>query len=469
MFFRQITDEDLAQRAYLLGCEETGKALLVDPERDIDRYVQLAEENDLEIEAVAETHIHADFLAGTREFAEHHDVTVYLSGEGDEGASYNWPQDGEYKVEQLTDGDTFNVGSVQVKVLHTPGHTPEHLSFLATDQESEDPASGALLTGDFVFAGSLGRPDLQKTLGSTLESAAKKLYQSAERFLDLPDDLPVWPGHGAGTACGKELNDKPSTTVGDEKQSNALLQKVREGKEAFVDDILGNQPETPRYFGRMKKLNKKGPPLLGHLAEPRRLAASQLEYMAGKQNLAVVDTRDRDTFVEGHLLASIHAPLGQQFHRMAGSYLTPNMPVYLIIEEEQVHDTLLALIRIGLDNVTGYATPDVLERYGEENRLEKTDEITFEDLEKQRKENNVVVLDVRGTNEYEAGHVPGALNIPYTDLLDHRHDIAMDQTVLVHCQRGVRSAAASALLERFGYNVRYVNDDFENWAKAYGR
>ena len=467
MFFRQVTDNHLSQHAYLIGCPDSGKAVIIDPERDVDRYQQIAQEEGFELVAAAETHIHADFLAGTRELAEQEGLDVYLSGEGNEDEPYRWPRSGDYEVTLLQDGDTFEIGRITIEAVHTPGHTPEHLSYLVTDQDADEPM--ALLTGDFVFAGSAGRPDLLETAEGkegALKPAAKQLYQSLERFMDLPEYLQVWPGHGAGTSCGANLDDVPASTVGYEKRFNGTLQTAQEGEVIFTEEILKGQPDPPRYFARMKKLNKEGPPLLTNMPEPRRLAASQLEYMAGQQNVAVVDTRSADEYMEGHLLGAVLAPLGKQFATVAGSYVTPNMPIYLIIEEDKVEQTMLDLIRIGLDNVTGYATPDVLERYGEDNGLTTTEQIDFDQLEQQRQEDGVVVLDVRSTAEFDEGHVPDAFNIPHTRLLDHRHDIAMDQTVLVHCAHGARSAVAAALLERFGYNVRYVDDDFESWAEA---
>lgn len=466
MFFQQIRDDQLAQYAYLIGCPETGEALVIDPERDVGRYIEIAEREGLDLVAAAETHIHADFLSGARELAEHHGAHVYLSGEGGEDVEYEWTRRGDYEVTRLGEGDTFEVGNITFEVMHTPGHTPEHLSFLVTDGEAGEPMG--ITTGDFVFVGSLGRPDLlESSLGKedTMRPAAKKLYASAERFLELDDYVQVWPGHGAGSSCGEAIGAVPQSTVGYETRQNKALQAAQEGEVIFVDNILGALPEPPRYFSRMKKLNQEGPPLLGDIPEPRRLAAAQLEHMAGQQSVAVVDVRSHEDFMEGHLPASILAPLGKQFAEVAGSYVTPNMPVYLIVPEERVQEAVLGLVRIGIDNVTGYATPDVLERYGEDNRLLAIDEIDFDALETQRQEEDTVVVDVRSAAEYEDGHVPDAVHLPHTTLLDHRSEIAMDQTLLVHCSAGRRSAVAAAFMERYGYNVRWVNDRFENWAE----
>jgi hydroxyacylglutathione hydrolase len=467
MIFQQIRDDGLSQYAYLLGCENTGEALLIDPERDVDRYVRAAEGEELRITAVAETHIHADFLAGTRELADRTNADVYLSGvTDDDRPPYAWARHSDYETTFLTGGERFEIGDVELEVLHTPGHTDEHLSFRVTDCDADEPSD--VLTGDFVLVGSLGRPDLAETsLGQeqAAEERAKQLYESVQAFTDWPSDQDLWSGHGAGSACGKDISSEPSSTVGDEQRNNPGVQKAEEGEDTFVDYILEGQSDPPGYFERMKELNRKGPPLMGDLPEPRRLEAEQMEYLAGKQSLAIVDTRPAEAFMQGHLPAAVLASRGERFAEIAGSYVTPNMPIYLIVEEDALEDTVRRLVRIGLDNVTGFATPDVLDRYGENHELLSTDEIDFDELEQARDEENTVVFDVRTEAEYEDEHVPGAVNVPHTQLLDHRSDIAMDQTLLVHCGGGTRASFAAALMERYGYNVRWTNDRFSNWAE----
>ncbi|NBC16350.1 MAG: MBL fold metallo-hydrolase [Bacteroidetes bacterium] len=466
MLFRQITDPTLAQNAYLIGCQQTGEALLVDPERDIDRYVDLAAEDNLEIVAVAETHIHADFLSGAREFADRYGVTVYLSDEGDADWKYAWAEDPAYDVRLLTDGDTFRVGHIELEAVHTPGHTPEHLSYRVTDRGGGADAPMGVISGDFVFVGDLGRPDLLESAAGQAgaqEPAARTLYASVQQFLSWPDYLQVWPGHGAGSACGKALGAVPDSTVGYEKRFNAAIDAARRGEQAFVDAILDGQPEPPLYFGRMKQLNKQGPPLLGSLPQPARLSVEELGALAGRTDVAVLDTRlDRSAFMASHLPGALYAPLNKSFPTVAGSYVEPDIPIYLIVEAGDCDAAVRTLIRIGLDDVRGYATPATFQSYAAQGGdLATIEEIDFAEIGL-RHRNDTAVVDVRRQSEFAGGHLPDAIHIAHTRLLDRRDELPGGKTLLVHCQSGARSAVASALLARHGHDVIYVNGLFNH-------
>jgi hydroxyacylglutathione hydrolase len=476
MLFRQIFDEKLAQYAYLIGCQETGEALLVDPERDIDQYLDLAEEEGVEIVAVTETHIHADFLSGAREFAERFETTLYLSDEGDEDWKYEWAQEpkvtgGEYDVEWLYDGDTFTIGNIEITALHTPGHTPEHLSFLVTDRGGGADQSMGIVTGDFVFVGDLGRPDLLESAAKVegaMDPSARTLYDSVQRFLDLPDHLQVWPAHGAGSACGKALGAVPQSTIGYEKQFNPMIDAAREDEDSFVDAILEDQPEPQIYFARMKRDNKEGAPVLGQLPSPRELTSRELKNVARDDEALLIDTRlDRSAFMAHHIPDSLYAPMDNTFNTVVGSLVEDETtPIYLIVGEEDVEEAVRDLVRIGYDNVKGFAEIETLQRYFEdEGPSETIDEITFDDLDSQREARNAEVLDVRYRSEYEEGHVDGALNASYTRMPEYEADLPEDKTLLVHCASGARAAAASAFLRRTGRDVVYINDDFENYAR----
>ncbi len=261
MLLRQITDSKLAQNAYLIGCQRTGEALVIDPERDVDRYVEAAAAEGLRLVAATETHIHADFLSGCRELAHRHGARLYLSDCGPAEWKYLWAQDGDKGIQLLRDGDAFSVGKIEIRALHTPGHTPEHLSFLVTDHGGGAEEPMGLMSGDFVFVGDVGRPDLLESaagVAGAREPSARALHASLLRFLDLPDYLQIWPGHGAGSACGKALGAVPTSTVGYERRFSPALADVRRGEQVFVDAILEGQPEPPFYFARMKKENKEG-------------------------------------------------------------------------------------------------------------------------------------------------------------------------------------------------------------------
>jgi hydroxyacylglutathione hydrolase len=477
MLFRQIFDEKLAQYAYLIGCQQTGEALLVDPERDIDQYLDLAEEEGVEIVAVTETHIHADFLSGAREFAERFDTTLYLSDEGDENWKYEWAKHpdgrrdgGDYDVEWLYDGDTFSVGNIEITALHTPGHTPEHLSFLVTDKGGGADQSMGIVTGDFVFVGDLGRPDLLESAAKVegmMDPSARTLYDSVQRFLDLPDHLQVWPAHGAGSACGKALGAVPQSTIGYEKQFNPMIEAARADKDHFVDAILEDQPEPQIYFARMKRDNKEGAPVLGQLPAPRELTVRELRTVAEDEEALIVDTRlDRSAFMAHHVPGSLYAPMNKTFNTVVGSLVEDETtPIYLIVDAEDVEEAVRDLVRIGYDNIAGFAEIETLQRYFQDGGASATiEEATFDDLDALRQVDDTAVLDVRYRSEFEEGHVDGALNASYTRMPEYAADLPTDQTLLVHCGSGARAAAASAFLRRTGRDVVYINDHFDNYA-----
>lgn len=455
MFFRQIFDSNLAQYAYLIGCQRSREAVVVDPERDVDRYLEIAAAEGLRLTAATETHIHADFLSGARELAER-GITVYLSGEGGEDWEYGWARGADYDVRLLRDGDAFSVGNVELRALHTPGHTPEHLSFEVIDHGGGAEGPLGLASGDFVFVGDLGRPDLLETaagVAGAREPSARRLYGSLPRFLELPDYLQVWPGHGAGSACGKALGAVPVSTVGYEKRHNAALLAAEGGEQSFVDSILEGQPEPPLYFARMKRLNRDGPPILGELPRPEPISAAELGRLAGRRDVAVLDTRlDRTAFMHGHLPGSIYAPLNKSFPTIAGSYVEAGTPIYLLVETEQLAAAVRQLVRIGLDDVAGHAPPSVLAEVGVE--LAAIEIIDF------ARADCGIMLDVRRLAEFEAGHVPGALNVAHSRLLARHGELPRGEPLMVHCQTGARAASAASLLERLGHEVLYVDDDF---------
>ncbi len=462
MYFRQVFDEKLAQYAYLIGCQATGEAIIIDPMRDIDQYVELARSENLDIVAATETHIHADFLSGLREFAEQ-GVKVYASDEGDEDWKYEWLKGSGYDYGFLYDGDEFPVGNIRFKVKHTPGHTPEHISFLVTDGAAADEPMG-MLSGDFIFVGDVGRPDLLESAAGqvgSMQRSAKTLYRSVEEFKSMPDYLQIWPGHGAGSACGKALGAVPESTVGYELRFNNSI-KAAGSEQQFVNYILEGQPEPPLYFARMKRDNRKGPKVLKKLPEPDRMSMASIREASKNKNNVILDTRERLEFMKGHLPGSLLSPMKKQFNTTAGSYIRENENIYLIIDEDRVEEAVRDLIRVGLDNICGYATPDDLKVYAEEGgELSSIDIIDFEETDKLMKDEHNFVVDVRKASEFEEGHIEGAMNIAHTRLLDREDELPKDKTLLVHCRTGIRASVASALLVRDGFNVKYINDEVE--------
>ena len=464
MLLRQIHDPSLAQYAYLVGCQRTGEALLVDPERDVDRYLAAAAAEGLRITHVAETHIHADFLSGARDLADEAGARLYLSAEGeDEGWEAAWAR-GRGDATFLRDGDAFSVGRVEVRAVHTPGHTPEHLAFLVTDHGGGADEPMGLLSGDFVFVGDLGRPDLlEAAAGETgaQEPAARQLYASAQRFLELGDHLQVWPGHGAGSACGKALGAVPQTTVGYERRYNGALAAAQRGEGAFVATILDGQPEPPLYFARMKAQNRDGVPRLDALPTPRALTAAELADLdgVGLSGATVIDTRpDRSAFMAAHLPGSLYAPLDASFSTVAGSYVTDTeTPLVLVAPGDRVEEAVRALVRIGLDRIRATASYQALDEHVRSGGVTRSIPVVgFEAVAEPR---DATVLDVRREAEVRAGHVPGSVWVPHTRLAA-RLDGVPDGPLVVHCQSGVRAAVASAYLASQGRDVRYVDGAF---------
>jgi hydroxyacylglutathione hydrolase len=462
MYFKQFFDDKLAQYAYLVGCQANGTAVVIDPMRDIDQYINAAAKENLTIVAAADTHIHADYISGLREFAER-GVKVYASDEGDKDWKYEWLINSDYDYELMKEGDEFKIGNITIKAWHTPGHTPEHLSFLITDGAAADEPMG-VATGDFVFVGDVGRPDLLESAAgqeNVMEPSARTLYKSVEEFRKLPEYMQIWPGHGAGSACGKALGAIPESTVGYELRYNNSL-KSATSEDNFVRFILEGQPEPPLYFARMKRDNKIGPTIIGGVPKTQRLTLRQLKNIVNMEGAVILDTRERNEYAAGHIPGSLLSPLNKQFNTVAGSYITEDEDIYLLVEEHRLDEAIRDLYRIGLDRVKGFFTPKDLEMYKTQGgELDKLPVVTFKAVESLS--DNEAVLDVRKATEYEEAHVDGAINIAHTRMLPRKDELSTDKKYLVHCQSGGRSAVAAALLKRAGYDVALIEDEFANY------
>ena len=462
MYFKQFFDDKLAQYAYLIGCQANGTAVIIDPMRDIDQYIDAAAKENLSIVAAADTHIHADYISGLREFAEK-GVKVYASDEGDKDWKYEWLINSVYDYELLTDGDEFKIGNITIRAWHTPGHTPEHLSYFVTDGAAADEPMG-VATGDFVFVGDVGRPDLLESAAgqeNVMEPSARTLYKTVEAFKNVPEYVQVWPGHGAGSACGKALGAIPETTVGYELRYNNSL-KSATSEDSFVKFILEGQPEPPLYFARMKRDNKIGPAIIGGLPKANRITLKELGNAAKKEGAVILDSRERNEYASGHIPGSLLSPLNRQFNTVAGSYITEDEEIYLVVEEHRVLEAIRDLYRIGLDNVAGYITPKDLQMYKDQGGELDTLEVTNFDVAENLKENEVI-LDVRKASEFSEFHIEGALNYAHTRLLPKKDELPKDKKFYVHCQSGGRSAVAAALLKRDGFDVALIDDEVENY------
>lgn len=466
MIFRRFYDETLAQASYLVGCARSGEAVVVDPNRLVDQYVAAAESEGVRIVGVTETHIHADYLSGTRELAARTGARMYLSACGTPEWQYAFGADPT--VTLLRDGDEIRVGNVVLRGVHTPGHTPEHLTFLVTDGAVATEPMGAC-TGDFVFVGDVGRPDLlekaAKVVGAS-DSAARDLWRSLEAFKAHPDHLQIWPGHGAGSACGKGLSAVPQSTLGYERRYNWAFGAANE--EEFVAMVLAGQPEPPRYFGVMKRLNREGPALLGRLPSPERVGESRLQAVLD-EGAVVVDTRPASAFAAEHVPGTLNIPLNKSFTTWAGSLLPYDRDLYLIMAEtnaDAVEAAVRNLILIGLDRVSGYLGAEAVTMWAAEGR--RTGSIRHLSVQELTEhQNGSVVVDVRAESEWDAGHLPGAMHIPLPDLEERLGEIPGNRDIVLQCQTGSRSAIAASLLQARGHDrVANLAGGYVAWVAA---
>jgi hydroxyacylglutathione hydrolase len=459
MLFQHIYDDDLAQASYLIGCQASGEALVVDSRRDADAFVALAERHGLRIAHVTETHIHADFESGSRELADRTGAQLYLSAEGGQDWRYG------FEGRPLRHGDVIRVGNLRVEAVHTPGHTPEHLSFLVTDgAHTEEP--GFFLTGDFVFVGDVGRPDLLDEAAGGIDTrfeGAKTLFASLrDRFLSLPDHVQVWPGHGAGSACGKALGSVPSSTVGYERLTAWWAPLVMAGDEVgFVDALLEGQPDAPLYFGRMKRVNRDGPPLLGPRPPLPELDPATLPARL-QDDLVLVDTRPIDVVRRDHVPGAYVVPEGKKFATYASYAIDPERDerglVLLAADAEDAAWQRDRLAWTGIDGVAGFTTSVAALTAGPVLEVEPAELGDVPDA---------YVLDVRTKSEFEEGAIPGA-HQRHVGRVAYRHDdLPRDRPIVVYCQTGPRSAVAAGALRALGFaNVRELIGSYEAWAAS---
>ncbi|MCR8978619.1 MBL fold metallo-hydrolase [Brevibacillus laterosporus] len=468
MLLRYFYHEQLAQASYLVGCQRTGEAVVIDPQRNIEAYLRIAQQEGLRIVGALETHIHADFVSGARELAHQTQATLYLSGEG--GPDWQYARLDGVAHQIIYEGDTLAVGNLRLEVMHTPGHTPESLSFLLKDYGSAGPQSIGIFTGDFVFVGDVGRPDLlEKAAGQagTAEIGARQMYKSLQRFKEWEDYLQIWPGHGAGSACGKALGAVPSSTVGYEKRYNPALSFTEEAK--FVTWLLDGQPEPPRYFSRMKQVNKQGATLIADLPHPKELQIN-LEVLQDirTSEAILLDTRLASVFAQNHLNGSLSIPHQRSFCTWAGWLLDEQSPLYIIGDKEGHHQILSDLRAVGIDHVTAIVDSNAIQKNIDLSPLlkdmQEMDVMTATPLVYQQ---DVTLIDVRNSSEWLEGHLPHAVHIPLGSLQERLDEISKDKPILVQCRSGARSAIAVSLLESKGFeNLINLKGGILAWNQA---
>ena len=457
MLLERIYDEDLSQASYFIGCQAKGEALVVDPRRDIAVYQSLAAANGMKIVAVTETHIHADFLSGTRELAAATGATAYVSGEGGTDWQYG------FAAERLGDNDEIIVGNITIKAVHTPGHTPEHLSLLITDGAFAD-TPGYLLSGDFVFSGDLGRPDLLDEAAGGVDTrfaGAKQLFASLrDKFLTLPDHVQVHPGHGAGSACGKALGAIPSSTVGYERLYSWWGPYLAANdEEGFINELLDGQPDAHAYFGRMKRENREGPAVMGERAPLEELQTADAARGLAEDTVTFVDTRSNAEVHEGTVTGSLNIPAGKSTASFGAWVVNPetdkNPLVLLAPNQASAQEMWDQLVRVGIDTVAGYVT-SIEGLPASTPKLIQPEELDgFE---------AAMVLDVRNRTEHTAGHIPGSHQLSGGRVMWHLDEIPTEGTIVSYCQSGVRNSVAASALRRAGYDVVELDGSYAGWA-----
>lgn len=454
MFFQHIYDKSLAQGSYLIGCQATGEAIVIDAKRDIDTYLEIAAQNNLRITHIAETHIHADFLAGSRELAAVTGAPLYLSDEGGQDWQYAFAHIG------LRDGDVVKVGNLSLRVLHTPGHTPESLSFLLTDHPATDEPV-MIFTGDFVFVGDIGRPDLlEKAAGlvGTKEVGARQMFESLKKFAALPEFVQVWSGHGAGSACGKALGAVHSSTVGYEKIRNWAFQ-YGDDETAFTDYLLADQPEAPRYFAMMKHLNKVDRPLLVEVPKHPKLTTN--EFLSAYRNgVKLIDTRKKTTFAGGYLSGSINIQHNNSFSTWMGWLLNYQEQFMVVADEDEMEEITRKLMRIGMDNLYGFISD--VNAIGLP--LETADVIGIEEFASLIGQDDIQIVDVRSESEYAARHIDGADHVFLGTLPANLDKVSREKPVVIYCQAGDRSTIAYSILKKHGFEqVKNYSGGMKEW------
>ncbi|HEY3203138.1 MAG TPA: rhodanese-like domain-containing protein [Thermoanaerobaculia bacterium] len=437
MYFKQFYLGCLAQASYLIGSE--GEAAVVDPRRDVDVYLDEARARGLTIKHVIETHLHADFVSGHRELAERTGAKIYFGAKA--GAAFDHVP--------VSEGDEIRLGEVILRFLETPGHTPESVSVLVIDLErSKEPQ--AVLTGDTLFIGDVGRPDLLGARMSAQELAGL-LYDSLHgKLLSLPDSVGVYPAHGAGSLCGRNISSETSSTIGEQRRFNYALRPMP--REEFVRMMTTDLPEAPSYFGRDVRINREGPSSLTSLPPPPPLSPERLEEEI-RGGARLLDTRTAAEYGAGHIAGSLHIGLSGQFASWAGTLIAPETPVVLVTEDEsRVAEARTRLARVGLESVAGYLDRGILTWDAAGRPLARTEQIGVDELrERLGEDKDLQLVDVRRPGEWQSGHIARAVHMPLNALAEAAAPLDRYRPVAAICAGGYRSSIATSVLERLGF------------------
>ena len=430
----------LSHASYLIGDEKTREAAVVDPQRDVGQYLADAAQEGWQIKHVFLTHFHADFLAGHIELRNRTGAKIYLGARAE----------AEFEFVKLREHDRVEFGDVRLEILETPGHTPEGISILVYDLARSDRVPYAVLTGDTLFIGDVGRPDLLASLGVTADELADMLYDSLEKLKQLPDSTLVYPAHGAGSLCGKKLAQETVSTIGEQKKFNYALQPM--SREEFKRLITAEQPEAPAYFAHDAILNRKERPTLEETLQRAKRGLSLDEVLRLKnQGAQLLDVREAADFAGGHLVGSLNIGLRGKFATWCGTMLDRQRPIVVIGEPGMEEEAITRLGRIGFDHVVGYLEGGMQALADREDLVERTERITAVALAEQLAAPSAPqIVDVRSEKEWEAGHIAGSLNVPLVHLAERLTSLPTDRPLVVHCEGGYRSSIAASLLLMHG-------------------
>jgi hydroxyacylglutathione hydrolase len=454
LVLEQINVEGLAQLSYIVGDDKAGVAVIIDPRRDIDIYLQRARDLRVKIIGSIETHIHADFVSGSHELKARMNVPIYG------GKTDNY----QFELNQLQEGDEVKVGTVTLRAVHTPGHTPEHISLLIYDSKQGEEPFG-LFTGDTLFNLDVGRPDLLG--GGSEKQLAKQLYHSLfEKILPLGDRLEIYPCHGAGSSCGKSIGDRRQSTIGNERLFNPALKE--RSPEEFVEWILSEMPEPPRHYARLKKVNGKGAPIKGCPPTLQPLTPTAFQEKMQEENTVIIDARSILAFGGGHIPGAINIALRPQFPNWVGWMIDPEKSLLVVVESERdVKLVAEQLFRIGYDNLAGYLHDGMTSWQNAGLPLKHLGEWTVQELNQHKDEPNVTILDVRGDDEYQQGYIPGAEHIFVAHLEENLAQLDKNQAIATYCGSGYRASIAASLLQKHGFETTInIPGSWKAWKAA---
>ncbi len=458
MILKQFYLNCLAHASYLIGDEETRVAAVVDPQRDIERYLTFATENNLRIRHVILTHLHADFVAGHLELRDRAGAEIYL------GAKAR----AEYRFTPLGDGSVIEFGEVRLKALETPGHTPESISIVVYDLARSGSEPQAVLTGDTLFVGDVGRPDLRAALGWSASDLGALLYDSLQsKLLRLPDDCLVYPAHGAGSLCGKAISKETVSSIGDQRRLNYALQPM--SKKAFIELVTADQPDAPPYFVYDAVLNSKERPTLDEALE-RELKPLTLDAVLAMQanGAQILDTRDPEEFGAAHLIGSINIGLGGQYATWAGTILDHAHPIAIIAAPGRENESALRLGRIGFDHIAGYLQNGLQSLESRPDLVSSVERLSAQFVaELLSSSEQPLVIDVRTPREREQKHIGGSLSMPLNHLVENLKSLPKNRPLLVYCAGGYRSSIAASLLKGRGFDhVAEIAGGIAAWESA---